>query len=102
MSSRDDLRATLAGLLEEEMGEAHPELEDGRDLREGLGLDSVDIVGLVMRVEREFHIRLSLEELTPVKTVGEMLDLIAAKVVELANNPQIVSPPLTSDNQAAA
>ncbi len=84
MTSRDDLRTRLAGFLEEEMGEPYLELGDDRDLRDGLGLDSVDIVGLVMRIEREFRIRLSLEDLTPIKTVGEMIDLIASKVSDLA------------------
>jgi acyl carrier protein len=78
--SRDELRSTISGLLEEEMGETYPDLEDERDLREGLGLDSVDVVGLVMRIEREYHIRLTMEELQEVKTVGGMLDLLEAKL----------------------
>ena len=53
--NRDDLRGTLSTLLEEEMGEPY-ELDDDREIREGLGLDSVDVVGLVMRVEREFRV----------------------------------------------
>jgi acyl carrier protein len=77
--SRDDLRGTLAALLEEEMGETY-DLADDREIREGLGLDSVDVVGLVMRVEREYRIRLSMEDLQGVRTVGEMLDLLEAKL----------------------
>ncbi len=99
MSSRDDLLTTLASLLEEEMGEPYPELEEDRDLREGLGLDSVDVVGLVMRVEREFRIRLSMEDLTPVKTVGEMVDLLQAKLAEPKEEPQAL--PITTDEEAA-
>ncbi len=85
--SRDDLRGTVATLLEEEMGEPY-DLDDGRDLREGLGLDSVDVVGLVMRVEREFRIRLSMEDLQGVRTVGEMLDLLQAKLAARADDSQ--------------
>ncbi|HWE38811.1 MAG TPA: acyl carrier protein [Isosphaeraceae bacterium] len=77
--SRDDLRGTLAALLEEEMGESY-DLADDREIREGLGLDSVDVVGLVMRVEREYRIRLSMEDLQGVRTVGEMLDLLQSKL----------------------
>jgi acyl carrier protein len=83
--SRDDLRGTLAALLEEEMGEPY-DLADDRDLREGLGLDSVDVVGLVMRIEREFRIRLSMEYLQGVRTVGEMLDLLQAKLEASASS----------------
>jgi len=77
---RDTLLATLVSLLEEEMGEAFPHLEEATDLRDGLGLDSVDVVGLVMRVEHQFRIRLAMEELMEVKRVGHLLDLVEAKV----------------------
>jgi acyl carrier protein len=82
MSLRENLRETLFNLLEEEMGESYPQLTDDQDLRESLGLDSVDVVGLVMRIEREFRVRLSQEELANTKRVGELLDLMEAKVAE--------------------
>ena len=53
-----------------------PYPQDDQDLRESLGLDSVDVVGLVMRIEREFRVRLSPEELANVKVVGDLLDLM--------------------------
>jgi acyl carrier protein len=61
------------------MGESY-ELRDETDLREGLGLDSVDVVGLVMRVERQFRIRLAMEELAEMKQVGQLLDLVLGKL----------------------
>jgi acyl carrier protein len=79
MSTRERLRTTLLNLLEEEMGESYPELTDDQDLRESLNLDSVDVVGVVMRIEREFRIRLATEELAAVKRVGDLLDLMEAK-----------------------
>jgi acyl carrier protein len=82
MSARETLRTTLVNLLEEEMGEKYPVLHDDQDLRETLGLDSVDVVGLVMRIEREFHVRLSAEELGMVKHVGDLLDLMEAKLAD--------------------
>jgi acyl carrier protein len=80
MMDRETLLATLVSLLEEEMGEAFHHLEETTDLREGLGLDSVDVVGLVMRVEHQFRIRLAMEELMEVKRVGQLLDLVEAKL----------------------
>src|SRR5271166_3487730 len=80
MMDRETLLATLVSLLEEEMGEPYHHLEEATDLREGLGLDSVDVVGLVMRVEHQFRIRLAMEELMEVKQVGQLLDLVQAKV----------------------
>jgi acyl carrier protein len=80
MSARETLRTTLVTLLEEEMGEKYPLPQDDQDLRESLGLDSVDVVGLVMRIEREFRVRLSPEELANVKVVGDLLDLMEVKL----------------------
>jgi acyl carrier protein len=80
MSARETLRTTLVTLLEEEMGEKYPLPQDDQDLRESLGLDSVDVVGLVMRIEREFRVRLSPEELANVKVVGDLLDLMEKKL----------------------
>lgn len=80
MKDRETLLSTLVSLLEEEMGEAFQHLEETTDLREGIGLDSVDVVGLVMRVEHQFRIRLAMEELMEVKRVGQLIDLVEAKL----------------------
>jgi acyl carrier protein len=87
MSTREQLRARLLNLLEEEMGEPYPLLTDDQDLRESLHLDSVDVVGLVMRIEREFRIRLATEELAAVKRVGDLLDLMEAKLLANPGGP---------------
>ena len=80
MESRETLRSTLVNLLEEEMGEPYPALDDEQEIREGLGLDSVDVVGLVMRIEQSFRVRPSSEELAEVRRVGDLLDLLEAKL----------------------
>ncbi len=80
MSTRETLRTTLMNLLEQEMGESYPMLTDDQDLRESLNLDSVDVVGLVMRIEREYRVRLATEELAGIKRVGDLLDLMEAKI----------------------
>jgi acyl carrier protein len=80
MSTRENLRTTLMNLLEQEMGESYPALADDQDLRESLNLDSVDVVGLVMRIEREYRVRLATDELAAIKRVGDLLDLIEAKL----------------------
>lgn len=84
MTDRESLRSTLVELLEDEMGQSYDLSDDAVDLRTGLGLDSVDVVGLVMRVERQFRIRLAMEELLEVKTVGDLLTLVHTKTAALA------------------
>jgi len=80
MPDRDTIRQTLVELLEADTGETHPDLNDATKLREGLGLDSVDVVSIVSQIERRFRIRLSHEELQTLATVGDVLNLLQSKV----------------------
>ncbi len=80
MQDRETLRNALRELFENETGESRPELPDTLSLREELGLDSVDLVGLVMQVECRFRIRLTGDELAQLKCVGDLMDLIQAKL----------------------
>jgi acyl carrier protein len=77
---RASLRTTLLELLEADTGTKYTDLDDGVNLREGLGLDSVDVVSLVAQVERRFKIRLSHEELAKLVTVADLLDLLQGKL----------------------
>lgn len=77
---REELRASLQQILENEMDEKYPPLEDRLTLIEELGLNSMDMVSVVMRVEQKLRIRLAYEELSKLKTVGELLDLVQSKV----------------------
>jgi acyl carrier protein len=81
MSDRETIRQTLVAFLESETGERVPSLDDGMKLREELGLDSVDVVSIVMQIERHFRIRLAHQELEGLVTVGELINLIQAKLV---------------------
>jgi acyl carrier protein len=80
MPDRESLRSSLRELLENETGAQRPDLPDTLGLREELGLDSVDLVSLVMQVECQFRVRLSSEELAQLKTVGDLLNLMQSKL----------------------
>jgi acyl carrier protein len=82
MIDRESIRQTLANYLEEDLGEPVASIDDAIEIRAGLGLDSVDVVGLVMKVERQFRVRLASEELTEIVTIGNLLDLLQAKLAE--------------------
>jgi len=47
MPDRQVIRQTLIELLEADTGEKYPDLDENTNLREGLGLDSVDVVSIV-------------------------------------------------------
>ena len=84
MTDRETVRQTLIELLEADTGEKYDELKDEANLREGLGLDSVDVVSIVSQIERRFRIRLTHEELQTLSTVGDVLNLLQTKVASAA------------------
>jgi acyl carrier protein len=79
MPDRDTIRQTLIELLEADTGEKYPDLDDNSNLREGLGLDSVDVVSIVSQIERRFRIRLTQQELEKLVTVADVLNLLETK-----------------------
>ncbi len=77
---REEVRGVLKGIFEEETGETLESLSDDTRIVEELGLDSVDVVSLIMRVEQNFRIRVSHAELAEMASIGSLVDLIVAKV----------------------
>lgn len=77
---REAMRRTLRELVEETTGEPCAELEEGQDLRAGLGLDSVDLFSLVVDTQAHYGVKIDGGEVEAVKTVGDLLDLLQAKV----------------------
>lgn len=80
MTEREMVRQTLIELLEADTGEKYDDLKDETSLREGLGLDSVDVVSIVSQIERRFRIRMTHEELQTLSTVGDVLSMLQTKL----------------------
>jgi acyl carrier protein len=55
------------------------EIVDGTNLRDDLGLDSLQAVTVVMALEQEFGVEVDDEEIDGLKTVGDILQLLARK-----------------------
>ena len=98
MITRDEIRETLMKLFEAETGEPLDSLTDDQNMAEHLGLDSVDMVSLIMQLERHFKIRLSHEELANASQVGQLLNIVEKKV----NAPSEAVPPTGVDSQKIA
>jgi acyl carrier protein len=86
MADRESLRKVLIELVETDTGEKPAGFDDGLNLREGLGLDSVDVVSIVAQVERRYRIRLSQDELETLATVGDVLNLLQAKIADSSSS----------------
>ena len=80
MTDRAAIRSTLIELLEADTGEKYSDLAEDASLREGLGLDSVDVVSIVSQIERHYRIRMSQQELEKLLTVNDVLNLLEMKL----------------------
>ena len=78
--NRSELSAIVLELLERETGETYEGLTDKTTLRKGLNLDSLDMAGLVLHVESRFGIQIETELLEKIDSVGDMLDVLEAKL----------------------
>ena len=69
---QDKARAFIATKLNVSESEITPE----KNLFNDLGADSLDVVELLMILEREFNVKFSEEETANIKTVGDVYALI--------------------------
>jgi acyl carrier protein len=81
---RDEIRKVLVELLEDDTAQEYGRLGDDDNLRESLGLDSVDLVTLVIHAQGRFNIDVRSEELGKVTTVSHLLDLLQTIVAAAA------------------
>jgi acyl carrier protein len=83
-ASREEIFLRLRELLVEsfELDAAQVTLE--ARLREELDLDSIDAIELAVRLEEETGLKLDDEELRGVRHVGDVVDLVHAKVARQA------------------
>ena len=79
-ASRDEILARLGAILAESFElEAERVTRDAR-LREDLDLDSIDAIDLAVRLEEETGLKLDDEELRGLRRVGDVVELLHAKL----------------------
>lgn len=76
---RQELRATLLDIVEQETWERPADLSDEILLQEGLKLDSVDMLTIMMRIESKLGIKLINSDFEGVESVGNLLDVLQKK-----------------------
>lgn len=79
MNDRIRLLKELMNILEDELGTAPEGVSEDTFLRESLGLDSVDMITVISRVEQAYKIRLNHEELTQMNKVSDIINVILNK-----------------------
>lgn len=77
--SRDLARERIIELLEGYDKVTATEITEESSFSKDLGLDSLDVVEVVMEVEHEFNIQIPDEEADRLKSVGQTVDYIMAQ-----------------------
>lgn len=83
---RERLRMTLLDLLEQETWERPETFTDDIKIREGLKLDSVDLLGVMLRAEATLGVSLDSRDFDKIATVGDLLDTIVRKDAARSKN----------------
>ena len=78
---RIEIESKVNVFLIEEMEIEAGDIHDDALLKEGLGLDSLDFVDIVVNVEKTFGFKIKPEEMVKVLTVKEFYDYIESKIV---------------------
>jgi acyl carrier protein len=77
---RQTLRNKLLDIFEQETWERPENLDDDVKIREGLKLDSVDVLSVALRLESELGVTLDSSDFGHILTVGDLLDTVLAKL----------------------
>lgn len=77
---REEIIKKVNHFLVEEIEIEENLLKEDALLKEGLGIDSLDFVDIVVIVEKNFGFKIKPEEMKDVKTLGQFYDYIAEKV----------------------
>ena len=80
--NREEIRRVLAEAFEvAKEEEVDPEnVQDDLKLREGLGVDSLDVMEVVFEIEERLKIEIKEDDMQGVETVGDVLNMVEAKL----------------------
>ena len=77
---RDQVMDTMREVAPEVLGVEPDAVVEEASFKEDLDADSLDLVELVMGLEERLDITIPEEELSDIKTVGQAVDLVVAKL----------------------
>ena len=76
----NEIQEKVNAFLVDELEIDEAKIEDDARLKEDLGIDSLEVVDVIVLVEEEFGFKMSREDFKDLKTYGEFCQFIAAKV----------------------
>lgn len=78
--AREDVVTALKEVLVDKLQVDADSVTDEANLFDDLGLDSIDLMTVVMAIEERFDIEVPDDELEDVTTISQAADLLSAKV----------------------
>jgi acyl carrier protein len=77
-----DTKEEIINLLSEKLGYEKAQLNEDKDLVNDLGIDSLDMVEIIMGTEEKFGVKIDDDKIREIKTVGDLIK----KAEELTKN----------------
>ena len=78
MSSREEIVAGLAAILEEVAGVKPEDVSEEKSFTEDLDIDSLSMVEVVVAAEEKFGVKIPDDQVQNLKTVGDAVSYIVA------------------------
>ena len=72
----------VKAIFEEQLGVSQDEMQLDTNFKDDLGVDSLDLYEIVMKMEGEFDVEIPAEELEDVATFEDVLNYLKSKGVE--------------------
>jgi len=74
--TRQDIEKKVTDILVDKLGVEPEEVKNDANFEDDLGGDSLDLVAVVVELEKDLHISVADEEADQVKTVGDICDMV--------------------------
>lgn len=68
-----EVKERIINLLSDKLGYAATEIKEENNFITDLGADSLDMVEIIMGIEQEFGLKIDDNEISEVKTVGDLI-----------------------------
>lgn len=78
MSSKEDVLAGLADIINDETGIATDTIALDKSFTDDLDIDSISMMTIVVNAEEKFDVKIPDDEVKNLKTVGDAVDFIVA------------------------
>ena len=74
--NRQDIEKKVAKILVDKLGVEPEEVKSDENFEDDLGGDSLDLMLVIMEIEKEFSISVSDEDVEQAKTVADICDMV--------------------------